>query len=196
MALRGRVKAVLLCTVVLCSGCGAIIRPGSLSNESAQLRILPINHMPQRQRNLCGPTAVCMVMRYWGSDANVAAIAEGVHFDPGKGVTLGDLKAYFVGQGYDAFLVQGGIDEVIAQIEKGRPALVCTHRFPRQNHLQVVIGYDPQSRALVVDDPGAGPQIVKPEKFRHRQQRYSNVFVVVAPTSKPASRPDHTGREE
>lgn len=180
---RPRRRPLFWAVVFSClNGCSAV-RLGPQPIPPATLRVLPVEHIPQKRRNMCGPAAVCMIMRYWGERRDPKDVAPAVGFDPKVGVRLRDVKAFLEERGYRAFIVTGSEHQIIAQLEQGRPVGVLRLTFPRQHHLEVVVGYDPRSLHVVLESPSSGRYVVGPERFRRRQHRVGNVFIVAAPAS-------------
>lgn len=141
------------------AGCAPLsaeaVRQDLLAGRSAGRYIDGVPFVPQADR-YCGPASLAMVLGYWGQPIDQAEIGRELYL-PSIGGTLNfDLEFYARRRGYRADSFRGTLEQVKAEIDRGRPLIAFQDQgigslaFP---HFLVVIGYD-DTRQLIVAHSG------------------------------------------
>ena len=139
---------------------------GSLPSTS-----LAVPYLPQTDA-LCGGAAAAMVFRYWGDvHADIEQFAPLVDKRAG-GIADNVLVEAIEARGWRAVRVVGSIDQLIDQIQRGRPVVILVAQRAALNHYLVVTGIEPD--AVLVHDPTWGPT---------RRLAFSDLIKVWEPTN-------------
>jgi predicted double-glycine peptidase len=113
----------------------------------------------------CGPAAIAMVMQYWirqdhrldPAAADADRIRKTMSSALSKKGTSGEaLKAYLQQHGFDAYVIDGELNDLRQHLAKGRPLIVCLGpRGPQAPlHYAVVVGVSDD--AVVLNDSARG----------------------------------------
>jgi ABC-type bacteriocin/lantibiotic exporter with double-glycine peptidase domain len=105
--------------------------------------------------NLCLPTSVSMVLDYWGVEIAPEAILERVPIYK-EGTTGEDLRRFVETLGFRGFLVQPPFEDLVQHLEKQRPVIVSFVAARSGRHAMVLVGVDPASRQVWLNDPASG----------------------------------------
>ena len=146
----GRCLHVLLVAAAL-AGCDprrAFDAAGA--GDRSGVTLIEIGHVQQKGPADCGPAALAMVLRYWGIEGEATPTAGGR-----SGIRAGELRDFAADLGLEAQLVRSDLAGVLAAVEAGRPVIVA-RKVAGVGHFEVVFGFDPRSRYLVIDDPARG----------------------------------------
>ncbi len=116
----------------------------------------------KQDKDGCGAASIAMVMQYWdrkqGQQSKLSSDA--VHIEQvlishaAHGIFASDMERYFQQNGYATFTFTGDLDLLQHHLQKGRPLIVALNpgsHVPR--HYVVVIGLDPESKLVLVNDP-------------------------------------------
>lgn len=153
---HGGVMALLLVSL---AGCAAVsretVRQDLLAGRSPGRYIEGVPFIPQKE-DYCGPASLAMVLRFWGEWIDQEQIARELYIDSIRGTLNFDLEFYARRRGYRAESFRGTLEQVKAEIDRGRPLIVFQDQgigplaFP---HFFVVIGYD-DARQLIIAHSG------------------------------------------
>ena len=115
----------------------------------------------QKDRRDCGAAVLTSVLRYYGQAVDRDQIArEYLKEDGDRRIRAGDLRDFAKEQGLHAFLIQGQLTDVQAQLEKQRPVIIGVikpYSLERGvQHYEVVVGYHPQKKLFLTIDPAHG----------------------------------------
>src|SRR5437870_4695340 len=79
----------------------------------------------------CGPSALASVLAYWGSPVDAATLKQEVYLARLNGSLQVDLLLSAERHGFKAHLYGGGIDDLLAEVDKGHPVIAFLNRgFP------------------------------------------------------------------
>lgn len=101
----------------------------------------------------CGPSVLASVLSFWGRPATPAELKKEAYLAELKGTLPMDLLLAAKGRGMQARLYDGGLEDVRAQIDQGRPVIAFINRGPRflpLGHYVVVNGYDDERGGFIV----------------------------------------------
>ena len=110
-------------------------------NEAHIIKNIPF--YPQETYQ-CGPSALAMVLNYWGMNITPDNIAKEIFSKSAKGTLTIDMLFYVQGKGLDADVYKGNMEDVRKKIDHDYPVIVLVdYGFSvyQSNHFMVVIGY-------------------------------------------------------
>jgi uncharacterized protein YvpB len=134
--------------------------------------------------NYCGPSALAMVLRYWGHPADQNTLAEAFRPFPPRGLSGAQLKELAASYHFTAYSFSGSPEAILDHLSKGRPLIVAlsSSQLLNQNHYMVVVGWDAQKRNWIVHDPAEGPyRRLSEKKFKDRWTKLKNWTLLVLP---------------
>ena len=125
--------------------------------EGLEYRVLDVPKMMQKE-DYCGPTALAMVLRYWGtriSQDGVARLIGGKEEILGTGVDEYQLVKAARDLGYVAHIFTTmRIEDVITKIDRDIPLIASgRQRWEEGYHFYVIRGYDKKHRIFFINDP-------------------------------------------
>lgn len=157
--MRALLFALLLLGVV--SGCaryrGSAVPsdPSRAAREGGWILLDDVPLVRQAGPKDCGLAALSSVLRFWGAEVDASEA-------PPRDValSLGELGALAERRGFYAFAFTGSFDDLLRELEHGRPVVVGVVK-PYSNdkgvaHFQVVAGYHPSRRRVLLMDPADG----------------------------------------
>jgi ABC-type bacteriocin/lantibiotic exporter with double-glycine peptidase domain len=105
-----------------------------------------------QEKNGCGPAALAMTIRYWGREADPAAIQRNLYPAAEKGVPGAAMERYLAERGFDTHVFRGEWQDLRTHLAQGRPLIVCFKpgRGPGL-HYAVAAGVD--ERTVALNDP-------------------------------------------
>jgi ABC-type bacteriocin/lantibiotic exporter with double-glycine peptidase domain len=153
-------RLLILLVMLVLAGCytGAArtVSPADLGRDPGWLIVRGVPFVEQRAENDCGAAALAMVLRYWGLPVTQAAMTPA---HPERGLRAGELRDFARGRGLGAFVVQGQLTDLWAEIERARPVIVGLGKpygDERLAHYEVVVGLHRQKRRILTLDPARG----------------------------------------
>lgn len=124
---------------------------------SAHAQVLLDVPFVKQPKNLCGPAAVTMVLKYWhelleleDGVPQIYEVAEALSLEGDVGVLGSDMRRYLASQGFHAFAIEGSFPDLEQHVGRGRPVIVGLTRGST-THYVVVVGYD--EKYVYVNDP-------------------------------------------
>jgi ABC-type bacteriocin/lantibiotic exporter with double-glycine peptidase domain len=141
----------------------------------------------------CGPAALAMVLAHFGVSATLDQVTV---LDPPSegGVRAGALRDVARGKGLEAFVVSGTLDDLVAQIDHGRPVLVGLAKPMVGSraiaHYEVVVGINRPKHLILSLDPSRGPRQNSLEGFAREWVPTHQVTIVIFAETERASRLD------
>lgn len=138
----------------------------------------------------CGPAALAMVLGHFGVSATLDQVTA---LDPPSdgGVRAGALRDVARGKGLEAFVVSGTLNDIVAQLDRGRPVLVGLAK-PMAGaraiaHYEVVVGINRPKRLILSFDPSRGPRQNSFEGFAREWVPTHQVTIVIFAADKTAA---------
>jgi ABC-type bacteriocin/lantibiotic exporter with double-glycine peptidase domain len=142
----------------------------------------------QRFDGDCGPAALAMVLGHFGVRATLEELAGQAAASEGHGVRAGRLRDLARRMGLEAFVVSGTLDDLFAQVERGRPVVVGLAEPVTGGrvvaHYEVVVGLNRQERLIRLLDPGRGLRENTLEGFAREWVPTRQVTIVVFPSAR------------
>lgn len=189
--LRG---AVAVFGLSLLAGC--VINPpielSQLTTPDRDPLVLEIPFFPQ-ERYQCGPAALAGLLAASGVDVSAEALVSEVYLPARQGSLQIEMKAATRRAGRIAYEMGGAPEELLAQIEAGRPVLLLqnlgTHHFPFW-HYAVLVGFDAgQNRVILNSGLEREKSMSAPSFLRSWDWAGRWALLALAPGELPA-RPD------
>lgn len=183
---HGYAKFGIVLIVWAVSGCASL---DPLPDRNAIRELDDTPFFPQIVHQ-CGPAALATVLAKAGLDTSAEALAPYVYLPQRQGSLQVELLATTRRFGYVPYPVTGGLGEVIAEIDAGRPVLVLQNLgvawYPRW-HYAVVVGYDGPRDEIVLRSGITRRHVVERSRFLRTWRRASQwAFVALPPGVLPA----------
>ena len=144
-----------------------------------------------RQKGIkdCGSAALSTVLEYLEpsgpASLDRAAIDAALREEPGRGLSAGQLRDYARTQGFDAFVIQGGFDDLTHEVQAGRPVIVGVHKPLSSGealaHYEVFVGYHPERNEVLTLDPARGLRQFPIDGFMTEWKSTGHVAIVIMP---------------
>jgi len=166
------------------TGSASTLKPQELKREQGWVSVEGVPEMRQEQELDCGPTALAMVMSFYGVADREAVIKA---LPAGKRVSVSELRDLAKHFGFDAFVVEGAADDLVFELKQGRPVIVGMAKPTVRDavaHYEVVIGMHLDSRRVATLDPAAGLRQNTFTGFLSEWQATGRVLLVVVPARK------------
>jgi len=185
---RGTLFGLVLVAGVALAGCyhgtARSVSPADLRAQPGWVMVPGVSLVRQESMRDCGPAALAMVLQRWGvPDSSRADVEKAL--PPGgatTGAAAGDLRDLARRRGLRAFLISGRVEDLMHEVGAGRPVLVgLVQRYGDQalSHYEVVVGYNPVTRQLLLHDPGRGPREDDFDGFGKEWKPTGNLTLVV-----------------
>ena len=156
---NGRLAMVPALMLMLgCSSVSEFIREGGIETGDRAPPRVNFTAIRQMGRVNCGAACLSAVFDYWGEQIPQQDIVAALGRPRESGYSLKQLQVYATRLGYDAFLLEGSLEELKKQTGLGRPCIILYQTTRTDNHSVVVITVeDGDDGALwVVMDPADG----------------------------------------
>jgi ABC-type bacteriocin/lantibiotic exporter with double-glycine peptidase domain len=177
------------------SGCASYrgasqeVSSATLAEQPGWVRLDHVKLVRQKGNKDCGSAALSMVLGYLqpGGPAALdrAAIDVKLREEPGKGLAAGQLRDYARAHGFDAFVIQGAYDDLMHEVDAGRPVIVGVHKpltsGETLSHYEVFVGYQPEKGHVLTLDPARGLREFPLAGFMSEWQGAGQVAIVVMP---------------
>lgn len=122
----------------------------------------------RQQKEGCGSAAMSMVMKYWAEQgaavdeesAEAAQIHSLLYRPEAGGIYASAMERYLRQNGFRAFQLTAEWADLEHHLSKGRPVIACLQ--PSKGgplHYVVVVGLDPEKKAVILNDPARGKQV-------------------------------------
>jgi ABC-type bacteriocin/lantibiotic exporter with double-glycine peptidase domain len=187
------------------AGCGTgaasgTIRQDGLAGRGAGRYLSGVPFIPQTE-NYCGPASLAMVLRYWGEEVDQDEIGRELYLPSIRGTLNLELEFYARRRGYRAESFRGTLEQVKAEIDRGRPLIVFQDQgigplaFP---HFFVVIGYDDARQVIVAHSGVTENRLIPYREFLWTWRKKGNWTLRILPTDapRPPTGPERPGNLE
>jgi len=135
----------------------------------------------QDTSNDCGAAALAAVMRFWGHGATSESI-EATLGRTDHRLRAGDMVEYARRQGLHSYVFFGTMTDIAHELRRGRPIIVGLGKSIAEkkalSHYEVVVGYEPEKKLVLLLDPGRGWQVDTLRGFAEEWARTKGVTVV------------------
>lgn len=182
-----KVQVVLVPLLALSLGCAAYGGTASTAQPSVvahEGRWMMVPHFPlvlQAEDDDCGAAALAAVLRFWGYRATPQSI-EAALGRTGHRLQAGDMEAYARSVGLRSYVFFGTMTDIVHELEQGRPVIVGLGKKVDAkkaiSHYEVVVGYEPKKKQLLLLDPGRGWQVDSLDGFAKEWALSKGVTIV------------------
>jgi ABC-type bacteriocin/lantibiotic exporter with double-glycine peptidase domain len=186
---RRRPLALVRSILFVClstSGCAAGLAThttyAEVKRDQGWLLIENVPEIRQSGRQDCGPTALAMVLGYWGVTAARSDIAGASSASLLHGVKARRLRDYVRSRGLQAFIVPGVVADLEREVQLNHPVLVgVVKRDGKQGfpHYEVVVGINLLLGRIVTLDPARGVTVNSLDAFDKEWARASQLALIV-----------------
>jgi ABC-type bacteriocin/lantibiotic exporter with double-glycine peptidase domain len=158
--------------------------PHALARQGNWLMVPGFHRVMQESSDDCGGAALASVLRYWGRNVTPAAVEARVGRE-NRRLRAGDMVAYARSEGLRSYVFFGTMDDLRYELEQKRPVVVGLAKALDSKrallHYEVVVGYEPSQRRLLLLDPDRGFQVDSVEGFTTEWMRSKGVTIVTFP---------------
>jgi ABC-type bacteriocin/lantibiotic exporter with double-glycine peptidase domain len=169
------------------TGAARELSVAAIESEPGWVAVRGVPLYRQQGDHDCGSTALAMVLRYWDVEARVQHLLD--RRDDER-LSAADLRSLARDAGFDAFVIEGTVEDLVHEIEAGRPVIVGAAKPSvrgRVAHYAVVIGIHPGSRRIATIDPATGYAQNGYRGFLDEWLGADRVLLVVLPRAHTAS---------
>jgi len=156
--------------------------PVTLAQEGEWVMVSEVPLVRQETNKDCGAAALASVLRFWGRETTPSSIETAI----GRGnerLRAGDMAGYARKQGLRAYVFFGTMDDVVYELEQGRPVIVgLGKKYEGMNavsHYEVVVGFEPKTKRVLLLDPARGFQVDSLSGFAAEWTRSKGVTIVM-----------------
>jgi predicted double-glycine peptidase len=169
------------------------VSEAALTDQAGWQRVERVPLVRQKGAKDCGAAALSSVLLYWrpapGETAlERASIDAALRRDPGTGLAARELRDYARGRGFSAYVVQGTFEDLVHEVELGRPVIVGVQKplssGKALSHYEVFVGYNAARQRVLTLDPAHGYRENALEGFLAEWQLTGHVTLVVIPGAK------------
>lgn len=173
--LRGQRIDVLV--VLLLGMAHAAVTSAAPQRQTVRLDV-PVVKQPY---NLCLAASVSMVLKYWGVEISTEAIGAQVSVYQG-GTTGSEMRGVVEQAGFGGFLIQPAFEDLLQHLEKRRPVIVQLPAGRVGRHAVVLVGFDPTTEVIWVNDPADGRErSIKFAQFRAQWEQARRWTFLIVP---------------
>ncbi len=173
--------ALLACSCSAYMGGATTLPQKDLQDEPGWVAVRGVQPLRQKDDHDCGPTALSMVLNYWQPERANEGLAT-LPLD--RQASAGELRDAAKQRGLAAYVVEGEPDDLVHELEQGRPVIVGVAKPTTQDavaHYEVVVGMHRASRRVATYDPAAGIRQNTFGGFLTEWQAAGRVLLVIMP---------------
>jgi len=177
------------------SGCASYrgtsheVSSAKLAEQPGWVRLDHVKLVRQKGIKDCGSAALSMVLGYLHPGGPAAldrtSIDAKLREEPGKGLAAGQLRDYAKAHGFDSYVIQGSYDDLMHEVDAGRPVIVGVHKplssGETLSHYEVFVGYQPERGHVLTLDPARGLREFPLDGFMSEWKGAGQVAIVVMP---------------
>ena len=171
------------CANMLYAGSASHLENGALTASRGWVAVDGVPELRQQGEHDCGITALDMVMQYWGSSADQPGRPQKTAEERWAAAELRDVARH---AGFNAFVVEGQVQDLAHELKSGRPVIVGTAKptitGEHVAHYEVVIGLHGKTQRIATLDPAQGLRQNSYQGFLQEWLPTGSVLLVVIPT--------------
>lgn len=164
------------------TGTATTLKPAELQEEPGWIKVEGVPELRQEHELDCGPTALAMVLSYYGAATKESVLAE---LPADQRIPVSELRDLAKRHGFDAFVVEGKPEDLVYELEHGRPMIVGVAKPTIKDavaHYEVVVGLNSDSQRVATIDPAVGLRQNTFSGFLSEWQSANRVLLVLMPT--------------
>jgi len=169
------------------TGSATTLAPKTMRDEPGWISVPGVKPLRQKDQNDCGPTALSMVLNYWQPERASEPLAS-LPLD--RQASAGELRDAARARGLNAFVVEGDPEDLIHELESGRPVIVGTAKRTVKDavtHFEVVVGMHRSSKRVATYDPALGVRQNSFFGFLTEWESTGRVLLVIMPPAPEAA---------
>jgi ABC-type bacteriocin/lantibiotic exporter with double-glycine peptidase domain len=163
------------------SGTAKPAQPSVIEREGGWLMVRQFPRVLQEKNDDCGAAALASVMRFWGHAATPQSILSALGRRDHR-LRAGDIATHARQAGLHSYVFFGTLTDIVHELERGRPIIVGLGKQVAAkkalSHYEVVIGYEPKKKLVLLLDPAKGFQVDSLEGFSEEWTRTKGVTIV------------------
>jgi ABC-type bacteriocin/lantibiotic exporter with double-glycine peptidase domain len=156
-------------------------RPSTLVQDSNWVMVRGFPRVMQKGNHDCGAAALSAVLEFWGKPTTADQISNAVG-KRGEQLRARDIETYAKSAGLSSFVFFGTMNDIVYEVKRGRPIIVGVGKPYADKkalaHYEVVVGYEPKKRQVLLLDPARGWQVDSFEGFAKEWSVSKGVTVV------------------
>ncbi len=159
--------AALIVFGALSSGCASYqgtsttVHPSAVVSEGDWILVPNFPLVLQEKSDDCGAAVLASVLRFWGYAATPGSISARLGRTDNR-LKAGDMATYARSRGLKAYVFFGTMQDIEHELARGRPVIVGLGKMVGEtkalSHYEVVVGYEPTKKQLLLLDPDRGWQ--------------------------------------
>jgi predicted double-glycine peptidase len=160
---------VLMAMAALSFGCASYrgtassAQPSIVAQQGQWMMVRNFPYVAQANDNDCGAAALAAVLRFWGHPASAQSIEAALGRADNR-LKAGDMETYARSFGMQSYVFFGTMKDIVHELEQGRPVIVGLGKMfdddkKAISHYEVVVGYEPNKKQLLLLDPAHGWQV-------------------------------------
>jgi predicted double-glycine peptidase len=164
-------------------GTASSAQPSVIAKEGQWTMVRKFPFVGQVDENDCGAAALAAVLRFWGHSATPQSIEAALGRADNR-LQAGDMQAYTRSLGMRSYVFFGTMKDIVHELEQGRPVIVGLGKMSDDekkalSHYEVVVGYEPNKKQLLLLDPARGWQVDSLDGFA-KEWAVSKAVTIVA----------------
>ncbi len=153
-------------------------------NDPAEMTGKVIAGVPfvEQKDKFCGPAAMASVLEFYGDNVSQDEIAEKVYTPELEGALISDMENFARDQGYRAETMNGSIDALEAEIDKGVPVILLVDKGKWKvavPHYYVAYGYDTEDNVFIVHTGDEGGERIPFERLDNEWEKMNRLMLIV-----------------
>ena len=165
-------------------GTATSAQPSVVSQEGHWTMVRNFPHVAQQGDKDCGAASLAAVLRYFGQSASPESIATAMNSTDSR-LSAGEMATYARDAGLRSYVFYGTMKDVVHELDRGRPVIVGLGKMIDEkkalSHYEVVVGYEPNKKQVLLLDPARGWQVDSYEGFANEWAISKAVTIVVLP---------------
>lgn len=157
------------------------VRPSTLVRDENWVMVRGFPRVLQRGNHDCGAASLAAVLEFWGHRTTPEQISEALG-KRNEQLRARDIEVYAKREGLSSFVFFGTMNDLIYELKRGRPVIVGVGKPYSDKkalaHYEVVVGYEPKKRQVLLLDPARGWQVDSFEGFAREWSVSKGVTVV------------------
>jgi ABC-type bacteriocin/lantibiotic exporter with double-glycine peptidase domain len=163
-------------------GTARAAEPAVVAKEGRWVMVSGVPHVRQENERECGAAVLASVLRFWGRSATPKSVEAALGVKNER-LRAGDMAKHARSQGLRAYVFFGTMDDVVYELEQGRPVIVGLGKEydggHAVSHYEIVVGFEPETKRVLLLDPARGFQIDSVRGFVEEWSRSKGVTLVV-----------------
>ena len=174
----------LSCAASACSsylGSATSLPPNQLQREPGWVKIEGVPELRQAHELDCGPTALAMVLSFYGVADRQSVLAA---LPAEQRVSVTQLRDVARRYGFESYVVEGKAEDLVYELSHGRPVIVGVAKPTVQDavaHYEVVVGMHKASQRVATLDPAVGMRQNSFTGFLTEWQATGRVLLLLIP---------------